>query len=105
MQTLHGRETGTETGRKIGREIGRRIGRQTGKVPGMNILLLPLPVGKKRRRDETLEVCCHDPLKSVQYEIRGIEEVRAALQRREKKASASVQRASVLQTKLDVILL
>ena len=62
-------------------------------------------MAKKEEERQSLEVSSHDPLKSVQSEIRGIEELSAALQCREKKAFASLQRASLLQRKLNVICL
>ena len=82
MQKVHGtrRESGRETGREIGRETGREIGRETGKLPGMNLPVLAPPIGKERRRAEILEVWSDDHLKSVQSEIRGIQDLRPALQ-------------------------
>ena len=87
MQKVHGtrresgRETGRETGREIGRETGREIGRETGKLPGMNLPVLAPPTGRKRRRDEILQVSSDDHLKSIQSEIRGIKKMRRAVQR------------------------
>ena len=43
-------------------------------------------MAKKEEERQSLEVSSHDPLKSVQSEIRGIEELSAALQCREKKS-------------------